>query len=148
MHLPINHPLQPFYRTLAGLTGLVLLAFGATSWAQSTAFFGPGDWRTFGLATNRGLATVALVAGMLVVGAAIVGRNVNHRVSLWGGVAMLMLGTLLMPLSHIESNPFNSSLATTIATYLVGLVLMTAGLYSKVGEPVEAQAEEAVRQAA
>jgi hypothetical protein len=144
-HLPINHPLRPAYRLLAGLTGLALLAFGAVGWPGQADWFAQGDVRAFGLTTNRALALATLAAGMVVLAAAIIGRNVDRLVNLWGGAVFLIVGTVMMPLSHSELNVLNSSVGTAIAAYVVGLLLIAAGLYGKAGSVGEAAAQEAVR---
>jgi len=150
MHLPINHHLRPVYRTLAGLTGVWLLVFGVTGWSvtDGTEWFARGDWTAFAIPTNRAFAVSSVIAGVIVLAAALVGRNVDRFVNLWGGVAFIVAGTLMMPLSHTSFNPFNSSVATSIASYVIGLVLLAAGLYGKVGTAAAAEAEEAVRRGA
>lgn len=146
-HLPINHHLRPVYRTLAGLTGVWLLVFGVTGWSATdgTGWFAQGDWTALGIPTNRAFAVSSVIAGVVVLAATLVGRNVDRVVNLWGGVLFILAGTVMMPLSHTSLNAFNSSVLTSIASYVIGLVLVAAGLYGKVGTSAAAEAEEAAR---
>ncbi len=48
-HIPINHPLRPFYRALSGLCGLFILAFGimgAIASAGDDFFARESIWRS------------------------------------------------------------------------------------------------------
>jgi hypothetical protein len=134
-HIPINHPLRQLYRVIAALTGVWLLLFGAVGLTATagTDWFAEGDWTALGLPTNGAFAAISVVAGLLVVAAAVVGRNVDRLVNLWGGSVFLVAGTAMMALPHTEINVLNASIATSIASYVIGLVLLTAGLYGKVG---------------
>jgi hypothetical protein len=146
-HLPVNHRLRSLYRSIAGLTGIWLIAFGAVGWSQTEGgdWFARGDWTAFAVPTNRAFAATSLLAGAVVLVAAIVGRNVDRFVNLWGGIGFIVAGTAMMALVHTGANVFNFSIITSIASYVIGLALLTAGLYGKVGTAQEADAEEAVR---
>jgi hypothetical protein len=146
-HLPVNHHLRPVYRTIAGLTGVWLIAFGAVGWSQTQGvdWFAQGDWSALGLPTNRAFSAASLLAGAVVLVAALVGRNVDRFVNLWGGVAFLLAGTAMMALVHTEANVLNLSIGTSVASYVIGLLLLAAGLYGRVGTPEQAAAEEALR---
>lgn len=146
-HLPVNHHLRPLYRTVAGLTGVWLITFGAVGWSQTqgTEWFAQGDWSALGLPTNRAFATASLVAGAVVLVAALVGGNLDRFVNLWGGVGFVVAGTVMMTVAHTGLNVLNFSILTSIASYVIGLILLTAGLYGKVGTAEEAAAEEAIR---
>jgi len=133
-HIPVNHHLRPLYRALAGLIGVFLLAFGAVGFARAggSSWFAEGDWTALGLPTNRAFAVVSLLAGAVILGAVVVGRNVDRFVNLYGGIAFLVAGTVWMPLSHTGMNIFNVTVANTIVSYIIGTVLLAAGLYGKV----------------
>lgn len=133
-HIPVNHHLRPLYRVLAALTGGFLLVFGAVGLARAgdSGWFAEGDWTALGLPTNRGFAVASLVAGAVVLVAALIGRNVDRTVNLVGGAGFLVAGTAWMPLSHTSMNFFNTSVGTTIVSYIIGMVLLAAGLYGKV----------------
>jgi hypothetical protein len=133
-HLPVNHHLRPLYRTIAALTGLWLITFGAVGWSQTSRarWFARGDWSALGLPTNRAFAAASLLAGAVVLVAALVGRNVDRFVNLWGGAGFVVAGTAMMALAHTGANVLNFSIVTCIASYVIGLLLLAAGLYGRV----------------
>lgn len=147
-HFPLNHHLRPLYRGLAGLTGGYLLAFGAVGIAETAGtdlFAQDPELTALGLATNRAFAVLSVLAGLLVLGAAVIGRNVDRGVNLWVGPGFLIAGTAMLALTNTDANVLNSSVATAIVSYIIGLVLLTAGLYGKVGTADDAHAEEQFR---
>lgn len=146
-HIPVNHPLRPLYRVVGALTAVWLLIFGAVGFSQTqgTEWFDRGDWTALGVPTNRAFAVASLGAGALVLLAALVGRNVDRIVNLAAGIVFLVAGTLMMALINTEANVFNFSIVTSVVSYVIGLLLLTAGLYGKVGTAAQAAAEEAFR---
>jgi Domain of unknown function (DUF4383) len=147
-HFPLNHHLRPLYRALAGLTGIFLLVFGVVGFARTAGtelFAQDRDLTALGLTTNRAFAVLSVLAGLLVLGAAVLGRNVDRWVNLWVGPGFLIAGTAMLALLNTDANFLNSSVATAIVSYVIGLVLLTAGLYGKVGSAEDAHAEEEFR---
>ncbi|MEV4417001.1 DUF4383 domain-containing protein [Catellatospora sp. NPDC049609] len=147
-HMPVNHSLRPLYRGLALLAGLFVLAFGVLGYLESQGqpLFHQGDVRALGLKTNPAFAYASLGAGVAVLLATLVGRNLDRFVNMWVGVGFLIVGTAMMALMRTESNVLNFTMATCIVSYLIGSVLFTAGMYVKVGSAAKAAAEEAHRQ--
>ena len=133
-HLPVNHPLRPVYRVVSVLVAGWLLVFGAVSLGstQGQPWFGQGDWSALGLTTNRAHAVFSLLVGALVLLAALVGRNFDRTVNLWVGVGLLAVGTAFLGLSHTEANLLNFTVPNTAVVYLLGMVLLAAGLYGRV----------------
>jgi hypothetical protein len=146
-HIPINHPLRPLFRTAAGLVAIWLLIFGAVGLneAQDGGWFDRGDWSVMGVPTNRAFAVASLAAGAVILIATVVGRNLDRFVYLAGGIGFLVAGTLEMAVLHTDANVFNFSITTSVVSYVIGLILLTAGLYGKSGTREEAAAEEAFR---
>lgn len=146
-HTPVNHHLRPLYRVIAALTAGWLLVFGAVGVGQTQGadWFARGDWNALGLPTNRAFAVFSLAAGAAVLLAALLGRNVDRLVNLYGGAGFLVAGTAMMALIETEANVFNFSIATAIASYVIGMLLLAAGLYGKVGTPAQQAAEDAFR---
>jgi hypothetical protein len=146
-HIPVNHHLRPVYRVIAALAASWLLLFGAVGLhrAAGADWFARGDWSALGVPTNRAFAVASLAAGAVVLLAALVGRNVDRFVNLTGGAGFLLAGTAMMALINTDANLLNFSIATSVASYLIGLLLLAAGLYGKVGSAQQAAAEEAFR---
>lgn len=148
MHNPVNHPLRPVYRALAGLTGLYLLAFGILG-AVLTAgdgLFAGESAQVFGQETNLAWCLLSAVAGIAVLVALALGRNLDVAVDTYVGWSLLVVGLAMMALMRTDANLFNFSMATVLVTFLAGLFLITAGLYSKVVPQSEAGAPRQVRQ--
>ena len=88
-HIPVNHHLQPFYRTLAGLAGLYVLVFGIVGVVQTRGLplFRPGrtarpcsgSARTGPSPSSRSWPVWSLLGG------AVIGRNVDHWINLIAG---------------------------------------------------------------
>src|SRR5215469_187283 len=98
-HFPINHHLRPLYRTLAGLAGLYVLAFGITALVKTNGlpFFAQhGLPSALGLHANRAFAILSIVVGAVLVGGAIIGRNVDRWINLVGGLVFLLSGFVMM----------------------------------------------------
>lgn len=134
-HIPVNHHLRPLYRALATLAGLYVFVFGALGLiaTRGTELFANSDTEVLGLRTNLAFSVLSVAVGVIIVGATLVGRNVDRAVYLACGLAFLFAGTLMMMLIHTDSNLLNFSIGTCVVSYLLGMVLLASGLYAKVG---------------
>jgi len=134
-HYPVNHPLRPFYRVLAALAGLYVLAFGVVGAVRTigSPMFNRSDVVALGLRTNLAFALLSVGAGVVIVLATLVGRNVDRAVNLWGGVGFMTVGTALMAVLHTDLNMLNFSIVTVVVSFGIGLLLFTAGLYGLSG---------------
>jgi membrane protein implicated in regulation of membrane protease activity len=139
--------MQRLYRVVAAAVALYLLVFGilglAETWGQP-AFDRGDDW-VLGLQTNPAFSVMSIIAGVVVLGASVIGRNVDHFVNLWGGIAFLVAGIVMLTLLRTEANLLNFAVINCVVSFLIGLVLLTAGLYGKVGPPDLQEAEERLR---
>jgi hypothetical protein len=133
-HTPVNHPLRPVYRALGALTGLYLVIFGVVGLITTggNGLFAVDNGSALGQGTNLAWSLVAIVLGAAVLGASVLGRNIDVAVNTYVGWTLLVVGTAMLCLLRTEINIFNFSVATVIVTYLLGLVLIQAGMYSKV----------------
>ena len=145
-HIPVNHPLRPFYRVLTALAGIYLVVFGAVGVARTagTALFARADVSVLGLRTNLAFAIASVVAGAVILLAAFVGRNVDAKVGVWGGIAFMVAGLAMLAVLQTDLNGATFSLGTVIVSFLIGLVLFSAGLYVRSGSTAPA-ADEALR---
>jgi hypothetical protein len=135
-HYPVDHHLRPLYRFLGGAAGIYLVLFGLISlimtWGDPI-FHRGGDW-ALGLRTNPAAAIVGLLAGAVVVGAALLGGNLHHRVNIVLGWALMAFATAVMAVIQTDANIFNVSMINVIVVMSLGLVVLTAGLYGKVSD--------------
>jgi Domain of unknown function (DUF4383) len=147
-HLPVNHHLQPLYRVLAAIAGLYILVFGIVGVAKTGeyGFFQQrGTPSAVGLHSNRAFAILSIVAGAIVVGAAVFGRALDRWVNLFGGVVFLVSGFAMMVLLRTNFNYLGFTMTTCIVSFVVGLILFTAGLYGRVATDERAAAEDRFR---
>jgi hypothetical protein len=148
-HIPINHPLRPVYRVLSGLVGLYVLVFGIVGYARTNDldFFGRhGEWVLW-LRTNPAFSVLSIIAGIAVLGAALIGRNLFAYVNLAAGIVFLAAGMAMMTLLQTDANILAFSMITCIMSFIFGMIFLAAGLYGKVGTSAEHDAEEAFRHA-
>jgi hypothetical protein len=132
-HFPINHRLRRIYRTLAGLAGLYVLIFGIVGVirADGSGLFGRGHIVALGLRTNMAFSILSIVVGALVIGATLYGRNLAHFVHFFGGLVFLLAGLAMLAVLRTSANFLNFTVATCVVSYIIGLVMLTAGLYGR-----------------
>jgi hypothetical protein len=121
--------------------------FGLIGTAQTldSELFGRDDASALGLRTNLAFSVASLVAGVVILLAEFVGRNVDYVVNLWGGSAFMLVGLAMLALLRTDLNVLNFSVATVIVSFVIGMVLFSAGLYGRSGSVAAARAEEVVR---
>lgn len=146
-HLPVNHPVRPFVRFVAGAIGLYVLAFGVIGFFETRgeSFFAREETWALGLQTNPAFSILSIVAGAVLLGAALVGRNVDHFVNFAGGVLFLVAGLVMMALLQTDANLLNFDIVNVVVSLIIGLLLLYAGLYTKAGSRELAEAEERFR---
>ena len=144
-HYPLNHHLRQTYRFLAGLTGLYLLVAGligvATTWDD-----GGNDW-VLGQRLNPVGAWLYAIVGLVLVAAVLIGGNIYHLVALFLGWGLCGLGVLVMAVLQTDANVLNASMTNIITLIVLGLIVLAAGLYGKVGSHDAARAESAAASA-
>ena len=144
-HLPVNHPLRPLYRVVAGLVGAYSLVFGIAAFSRTrgTPLFAHTNlpW-VLGLRANLAFALLSIVSGAVLVVCAVIGRNLDFLVNTLGGLLFMVVGMLMLGLLQTDLNILNYTVATCVVSFVIGLVLLTAGLYTRVGPAEEDAAEE------
>jgi hypothetical protein len=147
-HLPINHHLQPLYRTLAGLIGLYVLTFGivAVIRTRDVPLFEQDNlpW-VLGLHANRAFAILSIVMGAVLLIGAVIGGNLDQRINMAAAVIFLVAGITLLTLLRTSLNFLGFSVTTCVVSFVFGLVLLLAGLYGKTGSAEDIRREEAFR---
>lgn len=144
-HYPLNHHLRQTYRFLAGLSGLYFTLFGAIGLGKTGGdpFFQRGsDW-VLGLRTNPAASWLYTIAGVVLLAAVLLGGNLYHHVALVLGWGLCGLGVATMAFLQTDANILNASMINVIVTIALGLIVLTAGLYGKVGNHAAERAEAA-----
>jgi hypothetical protein len=147
-HLPINHPLQPLYRVLAGLIGMYLIVFGIVGVIKTRdlpPFAQDGLPWVLGLRANLAFAVLSIVVGLILLGAAFIGGRAHQATNMFAAIVFVVAGMAMMVLMQTDLNLLGFTMATCIVSFVIGLVLFTAALYGKTGTAEDIRKEEAFR---
>lgn len=139
-HIPVNHHLRPLYRVLAGFAAVYLVVFGVAGAVRTGGggLFARDAVSALGLRTNLAFSVASIVAGALILVAVFVGRNVDALVNMYGGIGFMVAGLIGLALLRTDLNVLNFSLATVIVSFVIGVLLFSAGLYGRSGKPAHA----------
>jgi hypothetical protein len=139
-HNPVNHPLRPLYRAIGALTGVYLILFGIVGLIVTSGdgLFGTAGHRVLGQGANLFWSIVSLVLGVIVVAVTALGRNLDTEVDKFIGWGLLVVGSYSLAANRTDANFLDFTIATVVVTYLVGLLLIMTGLYSKAAPPQDA----------
>ncbi|MFE9257315.1 DUF4383 domain-containing protein [Streptomyces sp. NPDC006879] len=130
--LPVDHRLNTVYRVGAALCGVILLVFGSLGFADQLPFFSTDGTRIAGLSSNGLLSLISVLVGLLLTGAAVVGGNTASTVNMSVAVVFLLSGFLHLFLIGKDLNPLDFSMSNVIFSFVVGLLLLTFGMYGRV----------------
>ncbi|MEU8815693.1 DUF4383 domain-containing protein [Actinoplanes sp. NPDC048796] len=147
-HTPVNHPLRPLYRALGLLVGAYLVVFAIVGFIQTSgeSFTGDNTERALGQGTNLLWSIISLILGAIVLATSAIGRNLDVEADKYVGWTLLVIGSYELAASRTDANFFGFTVSTVVVTYLAGVILITAGLYSKVAAPSKAGAPRQVRE--
>jgi hypothetical protein len=142
MHNPVNHPAQPVYRALSGLIGLYLVIFGVVGAIQTAenGFLSQDEMKVLGQGTNLAHAVFCILVGLVILAAAVIGRNVDITVNQPLAYGFMALGLAELAVLQTSANLFNFTIVTAIVTMVLGLALLLAAMYGKVGSDEEHRA--------
>ncbi|MEV5768609.1 DUF4383 domain-containing protein [Micromonospora sp. NPDC052213] len=146
-HTPVNHPARPVYRAIGGLTGLYLVAFGVLGIIASAGneVLAQDDTQVLGQGTNLGFSLLTVLLGAAVLAGTVIGRNIDVMINQWMAYALMVISLAGLAFIQTEANIFNFSIITVIVLMVVSLVLLTAGMYGKVGTEEEQEAWQKAR---
>jgi uncharacterized membrane protein YfcA len=147
-HNPVNHPLRPLYRALGALAGIYLVLFGVVGLIVTSGdgLFGPADHRVLGQGANLFWSIVSVVLGAVILIVTALGRNLDNQADKFLGWGLLVVGSYGLAVIRTDANFLGFSISTVIVTYLLGVVLILASYYSKVGPDEETSEPRQVRE--
>ncbi len=147
VHLPVNHRMRRAYLLLAAAAGLYVVLFGIVGLIETwgNGFFARDGAYALGIRTNPAFAVLSIVVGAIVLGGCMVGGNVAHVINQVGGSVFLLAGMVMLAVLRTDANLLDFSVTTCIVSYLLGLAMLTAGLYGRVDAHHVARAEETYR---
>jgi hypothetical protein len=149
-HIPVNHHLRPLYRALAGLSGVFLVALGIFGLIETSGhdLFAQEDLpKVLGMQFNPFAAGMFLVSGIVVLALTALGRNIDHLGNFWVGQILVLISLFELAFLRTDLNLLGFNMAAVIVTMVVGLLVLTASLYLKVGpdRPHDAEQHEVSR---
>lgn len=146
-HNPVNHPARPIYRAIGGLIGVYLVLFGVLGIARTSGgeFFARDDTLVLGQGTNLASSVISAVLGVIILAVTLIGRNIDTAVHKFLGYFMMAFGLASLAVLRTDANYLNFSVTTTIVFMVIGLVLLMAGMYGKVGSDDDVKAFEHAR---
>jgi hypothetical protein len=147
-HNPVNHPLRPIYRALGFLVGAYLVVFGIVGLIQTSGhdFTGKIGVRVLGQEANLLWSVISLILGAIILIATVIGRNADTEADKFLGWAVLVFGAYGLATTRTDADFLGFSISTVVVTFLVGIVLITTSLYSKVAPAAQAGAPRQVRE--
>ncbi|MGV9317695.1 DUF4383 domain-containing protein [Streptomyces sp. NPDC003660] len=132
-HLPVDHKLNLVYRIGAGLIGLFLLIFGILGLVGHIGAFNVGSDTVAGLNTNGALSILSICVGVILLAGMVIGGNFASTLNMVFGVLFILSGFLNLGLLDTENNFLAFRIQNVFFTFIVGLLLMTFGMYGRVG---------------
>lgn len=130
--LPVDHRLGRVYRIGGGLTGLGLVVFAVLGFARQLPFLDTQGERILMLSSNGLLALISAVVGTVLVVGAIIGGNVAARLNTVFGGLFLLSGLASLVVLRTSLNMLAFEMSNVIFSFVVGLLLLTFGLYGRV----------------
>jgi drug/metabolite transporter (DMT)-like permease len=122
--LPVNHPLRRIYQVVAGVVGVLLVVFGVLGLIVS------GD--ILRIPASTPFTLVCLVAGAILVAAALAGGDPAAVTNAWVGALLLVLGlACLLTMHSADANFLDVSMADVTILFLAGMILLAAGFYGR-----------------
>ncbi|CAM3299918.1 DUF4383 domain-containing protein [Stackebrandtia soli] len=123
-----------------------MLVFGIVGFVASTGdglewFAQSGLPSALGLKANPAFSLLSIVVGAIVVLGVLIGRNVDRVVNLVAGSIQLLASMGMLAVLRTDLNFLGFSVATCVVSSILGLTLLTAGLYGKVGPRSAEQAQ-------
>ena len=132
-HLPVDHRLNLVYRIGAGLIGAFLVVFGVLGLTDHIGFLNTGGNMVAGLNTNGTLSVLSICVGALLLVGMVIGGNFASTLNMIFGVLFLLNGFLFLGLLDTTSNFLAFKIQNVFFSFIVGLLLMTFGMYGRVG---------------
>ncbi|WP_412078102.1 DUF4383 domain-containing protein [Streptomyces xanthophaeus] len=132
-HLPADHKLSVVYRVGAGLTGLLLVAFGILGLIDRIGFFDTGGDTVLTLNTNGALSVLSIVVGLLLFFGTVVGGTFASTLNIVLGLLFIASGFVNLALLDTGLNFLAFKIQNVLFSFVVGVMLMWFGMYGRVG---------------
>jgi hypothetical protein len=126
--LPVNHRLHRFYRFTAAVVGLLLVVLGILGFVVSG--------KVLGVPLSTQFSAVLVVAGLIMIGAAIIDGNTAAEINAYTGAGLILLGMAgLLTMHTTSANFLDVSMADLTILFVAGMAALAAGFYGRVSDP-------------
>ncbi|WP_330330209.1 DUF4383 domain-containing protein [Streptomyces sp. NBC_00536] len=132
-HLPADHKLNTVYRVGAGLTGLLLVAFGILGLIDRIGFFDTGGATVLALNTNGTLSVLSICIGALLFLGMVIGGTFASTLNITLGLLFIASGFVNLALLDTGLNFLAFRIQNVLFSFVVGVMLMWFGMYGRVG---------------
>ncbi|MFD6415781.1 DUF4383 domain-containing protein [Streptomyces sp. NPDC060194] len=128
---PVDHKLATVYRYGSGFCGIVLLVFAGLGFADGLTSFDT-DAEVAGMSSNLALSIISVVFGVALIVGAFVGGNFASTLNMAVGTLFLLSGFYHIFAIGRGPNPFDFGVTNVYFSFLMGLVILTFGMYGRV----------------
>ncbi len=111
---------------------MILVVFGSLGFANQLSFFDTDGSSIAGLSSNGLLSLISLLVGAVLITGAAVGGNVASTVNMTVGSLFLLSGFVHLFILDRSANILDFSMANVIFSFLMGLLILTFGMYGRV----------------
>ncbi|MFG2709328.1 DUF4383 domain-containing protein [Streptomyces goshikiensis] len=132
-HLPADHKLSQVYRVGAGLTGLLLVAFGILGLIDQIGFFDTGGDTVLALNTNGALSVLSICIGAVLFAGMVIGGTFASTLNIVLGLLFIASGFVNLALLDTGMNFLAFKIQNVLFSFVVGVMLMWFGMYGRVG---------------
>jgi hypothetical protein len=128
---PSGRRLDFVHRIGSAVFGAGLCVFGALGVADRLEFLAVHGKVVLGLASNGLLATISLVVGGVLIGAAVRGGRISSTITVAVGVLFLLSGLLNLAVLDTQLNLLGFRLSNVIFSLIAGMLLLFLGAYGR-----------------
>ncbi|MGB8994386.1 MAG: DUF4383 domain-containing protein [Pseudonocardiaceae bacterium] len=119
------------HRTGAAVLGAGLCLFGILGFVDRLKFLALHGRVVLGLASNGLLATISVVVGVVLIGAALRGGRISSTITVVVGLLFLLSGMLNLAVLDTKFNLLAFRLSNVVFSIIAGTLLLCLGAYGR-----------------
>ncbi len=131
LHSPPGSRLDLVHRIGAAVLGAGLCLFGILGFVDRLKFLALQGKVVLGLAENGLLATISVVVGVVLIGAALRGGRVSSTITVVVGLLFLLSGVLNLFVLETKFNLLAFRLSNVVFSIIAGMLLLFLGAYGR-----------------
>ena len=131
LHSPSGSRLDLVHRIGAAVLGAGLCLFGILGFVDRLRFLAIHGKVVLGLASNGLLATISVVVGTVLIGAALRGGRISSTITVVVGLLFLLSGILNLAVLDTKLNLLAFRLSNVVFSFVAGMLLLFLGAYGR-----------------